>query len=192
MGRTYAAIDDRLASFLVCQPLFFVASAPLSGDGMVNCSPKSNDGELVVIDPHRVGYLDRTGSGVETIAHLRENGRIVLMFCAFQGPPRIVRIHGRGTVLERDDEGYEELAVRFASDRLEGVRAVIVVSADRIADSCGYGVPLMDLKGHRRQLVEWTDRKGDDGIREYWQTANSHSLDGLPALNNLTADRQPH
>ena len=192
MGRTYAAIDDRLASFLEAQPLFFVASAPLSGDGMVNCSPKSNDGELVVIDPHHVGYLDRTGSGVETIAHLRENGRIVLMFCAFQGPPRIVRIHGQGKVVERDDEAYEELAVRFASDRLDGVRAVIVVSANRIADSCGYGVPLMDLKGHRRQLVEWIDRKGDDGIREYWQTTNSHSLDGLPALDHLTADRQSH
>ena len=191
MGRTYAAIDERLATFLRAQPLFFVASAPLSGDGMVNCSPKSNDGELAVIDPHSVAYLDRTGSGVETIAHLRENGRIVLMFCAFQGPPRIVRIHGHGTVVERDDEGYEELATRFTSERLEGVRAVIVVSANRIADSCGYGVPVMEVREHRRQLTEWTARKGDEGIREYWETTNTHSLDGLPALNVKVANRLP-
>jgi predicted pyridoxine 5'-phosphate oxidase superfamily flavin-nucleotide-binding protein len=192
MGRTYAAIDERLASFLQSQPLFFVASAPLAGDGLVNCSPKSNNGELVVIDPHRVGYLDRSGSGVETIAHLRENGRIVLMFCAFQGPPRIVRIHGRGTVVERDDEGYEELAGRFATDRPEGVRAVIVISADRIADSCGYGVPLMEVKAHRHQLVDWIDRKGDDGIREYWESTNALSLDGLPALHVVTDQLAKH
>jgi hypothetical protein len=103
-GRTHAAINDRLSGFLLSQPVFFVASAPLSGKGLVNCSPKSNDGELAVIDPHRIAHLDRTGSGVETIAHLRENGRIVLMFCAFQGPPRIVRIHGHGSVVGRDDE----------------------------------------------------------------------------------------
>jgi len=112
MGRTHAAINDRLSGFLLSQPVFFVASAPLSGKGLVNCSPKSNDGELAVIDLRRIAYLDRTGSGVETIAHLRENGRIVLMFCAFQGPPRIVRIHGHGSVVGRDDEGFEELAGR--------------------------------------------------------------------------------
>jgi hypothetical protein len=185
MGRTHAAIDDRLASFLESQPMFFVASAPLSGEGLVNCSPKSNNGELAVIDPHRVGYLDRTGSGVETIAHLRENGRIVLMFCAFEGPPRIVRVHGRGSIVERDGEGFEELAGRFATDLLGGARAVILVSADRISDSCGYGVPLMDFQAHRHQLADWTDRKGDDGIRVYWESANSNSLDGLPALSDL-------
>lgn len=191
MGRTYAAIDDRLASFFVSQPVFFVASAPLSGDGLVNCSPKSNDGELAVIDPHRVAYLDRTGSGIETIAHLRENGRIVLMFCAFQGPPRIVRIHGRGTVIARDEEGFEELSARFATDRFEGARSVIVVRADRIADSCGYGVPLMDLRQHRQKLLDWSARKGEEGIREYWQATNSHSLDGLPGLVEVTPARQP-
>ncbi|HLN06554.1 MAG TPA: pyridoxamine 5'-phosphate oxidase family protein [Acidimicrobiales bacterium] len=182
MGRTYAAIDDRLASFLQAQPVFFVASAPLSGEGLVNCSPKSNNGELTVIDPQHVAYLDRTGSGVETIAHLRENGRIVLMFCAFQGPPRIVRIHGHGTVVARDDEDFVHLSGRFTTDRLQGTRSVIVVSAERIADSCGYGVPLMDLRSHRRQLAEWVDRKGDEGIREYWESTNSKSLDDLPAL----------
>jgi hypothetical protein len=168
MGRTHAAINDRLSSFLLSQPVFFVASAPLSGKGLVNCSPKSNDGELAVIDLHRIAYLDRTGSGVETIAHLRENGRIVLMFCAFQGPPRIVRIHGHGSVVGRDDEGFEELASRFPTNRFEGARSIIVVSAQRIADSCGHGVPLMDLRAHRTQLAEWaaaraTPRSGSTG-----------------------------
>jgi predicted pyridoxine 5'-phosphate oxidase superfamily flavin-nucleotide-binding protein len=147
MGRTYAAIDDRLASFIESQPVFFVASAPLSGDGLVNCSPKSNNGELTVIDPHRVAYLDRTGSGVETIAHIRENGRAVIMFCAFEGPPRIVRIHGRGTVVQRDHGDFEKLSSRFPTDKLAGVRSIILVSADRISDSCGYGVPVDGLPG---------------------------------------------
>jgi predicted pyridoxine 5'-phosphate oxidase superfamily flavin-nucleotide-binding protein len=182
MGRTYAAIDDRLASTLRSQPVFFVASAPLSGEGLVNCSPKSNNGELAVIDPHRIAYLDRTGSGVETIAHLRENGRIVLMFCAFEGQPRIVRIHGRGVVVGRDDEGFEAAWKAFPTDRLAGVRSIIVVSVDRIADSCGYGVPLMDFVAHRTHMAEWAARKGDDGIRRYWLTENSESLDGLPGF----------
>jgi hypothetical protein len=186
MGRTFTAIDDRISGFLLSQPVFFVASAPLSGEGLVNCSPKSNNGELAVLDPHRVAYLDRTGSGVETIAHLRENGRIVLMFCAFEGAPRIVRIHGLGSVVRRDDAGFEELSGRFATDRLEGARSIVVVSAERISDSCGYGVPLMDFRAHRTQMAEWADRKGDDGIREYWESTNSRSLDGLPALQVVT------
>ncbi len=185
MGRTYPSIDERLASFLLAQPVFFVASAPLAGDGLVNCSPKSNDGELAVIDPQRIGYLDRTGSGVETIAHLRENARIVLLFCTFKGPPRIVRIHGRGNVVVRDDEAFEGLSARFTADRIEGVRSVVVVQAERISDSCGYGVPLMDFRQHRHQMAEWTARKGDEGIRLYWEESNSKSLDGLPGLPGM-------
>jgi len=185
MGRTYPSFDDRLASFLLAQPMFFVASAPLAGDGFVNCSPKSNDGELAVIDSQRIGYLDRTGSGVETIAHLRENGRIVLMFCTFQGPPRIVRIHGRGSVVVRDDDAFDGLSAKFATDRIEGVRSVVVVQAERISDSCGYGVPLMDFRQHRHQMSEWAARKGDEGIRLYWEEANSTSLDGLPGLPSM-------
>ncbi len=185
MGRTYEAIDDVLASFLLSQPVFFVASAPVSGDGVVNCSPKSNDGELAVIDPHHLAYFDRTGSGVETIAHLRENGRIVLMFCAFDGPPRIVRIHGRGSVVLRDDSRFEELARSFATKRILGARSIITVSAQRVSDSCGYGVPLMDFRAHRTQMAEWAGRKGDDGIRKYWESTNSVSLDGLPALGGI-------
>jgi hypothetical protein len=186
MGRTYAIIDDRLSRFLLSQPVFFVASAPLSGEGLVNCSPKSNNGELAVIDSRSVAYFDRTGSGVETIAHLRENGRIVLMFCAFEGTPRIVRIHGRGLVVRRDDEGFDELSGRFPTNRLEGARSIVVVSAERIADSCGFGVPLMQFRAHRTQMAEWADRKGDDGIRKYWESTNSESLDGLPALQGIT------
>ncbi len=189
MGRTYEAIDDRLASFLLSQPVFFVASAPVSRDGLVNCSPKSNDGELAVIDPHHVAYFDRTGSGVETIAHLRENGRIVLMFCAFDGPPRIVRIHGRGAVAPRDDGRFEQLARRFATNRTLGARSIIIVSAQRVSESCGYGVPVLDFRAHRTQMAEWAGRKGDDGIRQYWESANSESRDGLPALRGIAQAR---
>src|ERR1700676_4470762 len=141
MGKVASEIDDVAPRFIEAQRVFFVASAPLDASGHVNVSPKGMD-TFRILGPTTVAYLDFNGSGVETIAHLRENGRIVLMFCAFQGPPRIVRIQGRGTVIERDDAGYEELVAKFASARLEGVRGVIVVSADRIADSCGYGVPL--------------------------------------------------
>jgi len=185
MGRTYEWIDDRLAGFVLAQPVFFVASAPLSSQGLVNCSPKSNNGELVVLDETRVGYLDRTGSGVETIAHLRENGRIVLMFCAFEGPPRIVRIHGCGCVIGRDDEGFGELATRFQTHRLEGARSIIVVTAERVSDSCGYGVPLMEFTSHRDLMAQWANRKGEVGIRAYWESKNARSLDGLPGLQNL-------
>ncbi|MGO9964539.1 MAG: pyridoxamine 5'-phosphate oxidase family protein [Acidimicrobiales bacterium] len=185
MGRTYATIDDQLARFLLSQPFFFVASAPVSIDGLVNCSPKSNDGELAVIDQHHVAYIDRTGSGVETIAHLRENGRIVLVFCAFGGPPRIVRIHGRGSVLARDDSRFGQLAQSFATGRILGARSIIVVAAQRVSDSCGYGVPLMDFRAHRTQMAEWAERKGDEGIRQYWQSSNAVSLDGLPALGDI-------
>ena len=187
MGRTYDSIDARLASFLHAQPVFFVASAPLSAEGLVNCSPKSNNGELVVLDETRVGFVDRTGSGVETIAHLGENGRIVLMFCAFEGPPRIVRIHGHGSVIARDDEGFAELADRFATKRLEGARSIIVVAAERVSDSCGYGVPLMEFVGHRGLMAEWADRKGEDGIRAYRESHNTRSLDGLPGLKTISS-----
>ena len=188
MGRTYSEIDERLAGFLLSLPVFFVATAPLSPDGRVNCSPKSNDGELVVLDRGRVAYLDRTGSGVETIAHLRENGRVVLMFCAFSGKPRIVRIHGRGCFVGREEAAFDDLAGRFSTRRLEGARSVIVVTAERISDSCGYGVPDMSFTAHRPLMAQWANRKGDEGIREYWREKNSESLDGLPGLLDLQPD----
>lgn len=187
MGRTYEAIEGRLLEFITSQPVFFVATAPLSSDGMVNCSPKGNRGELAVLEGRRVAYLDQTGSGIETVAHLRENGRIVLMFCAFTGPPRIVRVHGRGRAVAAGDPGFDELAASFADNGGVGARAVVVVDVERISDSCGFGVPLMELQGHRPQLDEWAERKGSGGIAAYWEEKNAASIDGLPGL----AARQP-
>ena len=182
MGRTYERIDARLSEWLLRQPVFFVATAPLAGDGHVNCSPKGNRRELVVVDDRSVAYLDQTGSGVETIAHLRENGRIVLMFCSFDGPPRIVRVHGQGRVVRPGEAGFEEIAGRFPGGGGDGVRSVIVVEAQRISDSCGYGVPLMAFEDHRTTLDEWAERKGRPGVTEYWAEKNGASLDGLPGV----------
>jgi hypothetical protein len=185
MGRTYDRIDARLSEWLAAQPVFFVATAPLAAGGLVNCSPKGNRGELVVTGERSVAYLDQTGSGVETIAHLRENGRIVLMWCAFGGPPRIVRVHGRGRVHFPDDEGFGRLAAAFPASAAggPGVRAVIAVEAERISDSCGYGVPLMRFEDHRPQMDEWAARKGRGGIAAYQADMNARSLDGLPGVS---------
>lgn len=191
MGRTYELIDDRLREWLERQPVFFVATAPLSPDGHVNCSPKSNRDELAVLGGREVAYLDRTGSGVETIAHLQENGRIVLMFCAFDGPPRIVRLHGRGRVAFRDEAGFDELAPRFRQESLLGSRAIVTVEVRRIADSCGYAVPLMDFREHRHQADDWHSRKGEHGIRQYWAEKNAESLDELPGLPLAVPEQEP-
>jgi hypothetical protein len=184
MGKTYEAIDQGLAEWLGAQPVFFVSTAPLSGDGLVNCSPKGNRDEFVVVDERTVVYLDQTGSGVETIAHLRENGRIVLMFCAFAGAPRIVRLHGTGRSVLTEDPNFLELASRFPRGEGVGVRSIIVVDVRRIADSCGYGVPFMTFEGHRPTMDQWSNRKGPEGIRNYWAEKNAKSIDqleGLPA-----------
>lgn len=166
--------------------MFFVATAPSGTDGHVNCSPKGNRGELAVLDASRVAYLDQTGSGAETIAHLADNGRIVLMFCAFAGPPRIVRLHGLGRVVRTDDPDWADLAGAVArrggDPRGPGVRCVVEVRVNRVADSCGYGVPLMDFRSHRPSMDEWAERKGADGIAAYQAANNRTSLDGLPAL----------
>jgi hypothetical protein len=182
MGRVHDIIDRRLADWMTAQPVFFVATAPLTGDGLVNCSPKGNRGELAVLDERTVAYLDQTGSGVETVAHLRENGRIVLMWCAFEGPPRIVRVHGTGRVVLPDDEEFVRVAAGFDRADGVGVRSVIVVEAVRISDSCGYGVPLMAFDSHRPTMDEWSARKGPEGIAEYQAEKNATSLDGLPGL----------
>jgi Pyridoxamine 5'-phosphate oxidase len=184
MGRTYRQIDDNLGAWLAAQPVFFVATAPLAADGSVNCSPKGNRNEFAVVDGRTVAYLDQTGSGVETIAHLRENGRIVVMFCAFEGPPRIVRLHGAGRAVPIDDPAFAGLAAHFPGASGEGVRSIIVVSVERIADSCGYGVPVMSFQSHRTTMELWSTWKGADGIRAYQADNNARSiddLDGLPA-----------
>jgi len=182
MARVHARIDDRLGAWLVDQPVFFVATAPSNADGLVNCSPKGNQSELSVLDDHTVAYLDQTGSGVETIAHLGDNGRIVIMFCAFQGKPRIVRLHGRGRAVCPDDPGFSLLSPKFPGAAGVGVRSVVVVDVTRIADSCGYGVPLMAFQEHRPTMKEWAERKGSSGIAEYWSENNRVSIDGLAGL----------
>jgi hypothetical protein len=191
MAATFPAIDDRLAQFVASQPVFFVATAPLAGDGHVNCSPKGNRGEFAVVGPRMVAWLDQTGSGSETIAHLRENGRIVVMFCAFEGPPRIVRFHGTGRVVGRDDPEFAVLAGHFPGADGVGVRSIIVVDVDRVSDSCGYGVPLMKFSAHRPTMDKWATRKGEHGIREYWEQENRESIDGLPALEPCEESSTP-
>ena len=180
MAKLYEAIDERMAAFIAAQPVFFVASAPLGAGGHVNLSPKSG-GTVTVVDPLRVAYVDATGSGVETIAHLRENGRICLMWCAFEGPPRIVRVHGRGTIRLPGEAAFDELAA--ALPELPTTRAVIDVAVTRVADSCGYGVPLMQLVGEREQMALWAERKGPEGVVAYRAEHNVASIDGLPGLD---------
>jgi hypothetical protein len=182
MGRTYDAIDDRIAEFLRAQHVFFVGTAPAEG-GHVNLSPKGLD-TFAVLGPRTVAYLDLTGSGIETIAHVRENGRITLLFCAFEGPPRIVRLYGRGRVVGVESAEFADLAPRFGS--YMSARAIVEVAIDRIADSCGYGVPLYRYEGQRSQLVEWADRKGPDGVTAYREERNATSIDGLPGLRTRT------
>ena len=191
MGRRYEAIDPRLTAWLTSQPVFFVATAPLEADGHVNCSPKGNRGEFAVISQDRVAYVDQTGSGTETIAHLQENARIVVMFCAFVGPPRIVRLHGRGRAVLADDPDFPELAQSFPRPMTFGVRSIVEVEVTRIADSCGYGVPLMDFAGHRPNMDEWADRKGSAGVRAYWAEKNAQSIDGLAGVPTPTEHPSP-
>lgn len=179
MAKQLAQIDDELAAWMRRQHLFFVATAPLAADGMVNCSPKGLD-TFTVIDPLTVAYLDLTGSGVETIAHVRENGRVVLMFCAFDGAPRIVRLHGTGSVFEPGDAGYDELAGRLPA--LPGVRAVIKVEVSRVSSSCGFGVPLYEFVGDRSAMIDFAEKKGPEGMAAYQAKHNSRSLDGLPGV----------
>jgi hypothetical protein len=181
VGRGHEGIKKQLGAFLVEQPVFFVGTAPSSNDGHVNVSPKGVRGTFTVLGDHRVAYLDLTGSGVETIAHLQENGRITLMFCAFEGPARIVRLAGRGEAVVSGDPRYEGLVAGFP--KLEGIRSVIVVEVDRIADSCGYGVPRMALLGDRDQMATWAREKGQDALAAYRRAQNVSSIDGLPGLD---------
>ncbi|HET6550767.1 MAG TPA: pyridoxamine 5'-phosphate oxidase family protein, partial [Solirubrobacter sp.] len=161
MGRIYEEIDERLAAWIARQPLFFVGTAPSGDDGHVNVSPKGPIGSLRVLDGRTVAYLDIVGSGAETIAHVRENGRIVIMLCAFEGPPRILRLHGEARVVLPDDAEFEPLlAASFHEPAApEARRAVIVVAVERIADSCGFGVPLMRHEGEREHSDLWAAKK---------------------------------
>lgn len=180
MGKVYDGIDRQLAGWLAAQPMFVVATAPLDGGGLINVSPKGMAGSFAVLDPYTVAYLDLTGSGVETIAHLRQNGRIVLMFAAFQGRPTVVRLHGTGEVVLPDDPRFGGLIPRFSEH--PGVRSVIVVALQRVSDSCGYAVPHMTFVQDRDVLDLTNAKKGEDALVEYRRQKNSASVDGLPGL----------
>ena len=179
MGRVLDAITDELAAFIAAQRVFFVATAPTDG-GHVNVSPKGLD-TFAVLDPNTVAYLDLTGSGVETIAHVRENGRITIMFCAFDGKPNIVRLYGRGEVLPIGEAEADDLLPRFGE--YPGARSVIRVQVDRVSTSCGYGVPLLEYEGERDELMKFAERRGPDGLVEYRAEKNSASIDGLSGLD---------
>ena len=189
MGKVFPAIDEHLRAWIARQALFFVGTAPLDAEGHVNVSPKGPIGSLQVVDDHTIAYLDVVGSGAETIAHLRENGRIVVMLCAFEGPPRILRLHGRGEVVAAGDPRFAELLERFdfAEPAAEQARrSIIVVAVDRIADSCGYGVPLMSFEREREHADKWAAKRlrvgGPEALVDYQRKKNATSLDGLPAV----------
>jgi pyridoxamine 5'-phosphate oxidase-like protein len=179
MGKLYNEITPELADWLKQQRLFFVATAPLAAEGLVNCSPKGLD-SFRILGPREVAYQDLTGSGIETVAHLRENGRIVFMFCAFTGPPRIVRLHGTGEVIIPGSPDYEKLQPLFPDN--SSARAIVHVRLVRISTSCGYGVPRYDYAGERDTLVRWAESKGADRLKQYRRENNARSLDGLPGL----------
>jgi predicted pyridoxine 5'-phosphate oxidase superfamily flavin-nucleotide-binding protein len=189
VGKSFDGIDSQLRAWISRQRLFFVATAPLSADGHVNVSPKGPIETLRVLDERHLAYLDLIGSGAETAAHVRENGRIVIMLCAFEGPPRIVRMHGRGEVIAAADERFGALLERAgfpAPDGADSRRAIVHVEVTRIADSCGYGVPLMAYEGERPHMGAWAAKKirvgGAQALVDYQRENNRRSIDGLPAL----------
>jgi Pyridoxamine 5'-phosphate oxidase len=190
MGKVFEdGIDERMTAWIARQRLFFVATAPSDG-GHVNVSPKGPIETLRVLAPDRVAYLDRIGSGAETAAHLRDDGRITIMLCAFEGPPRIVRLHGRGTFVAADDPAFGERLAEAGLESLdlaEANRAIVDVAVDRVSDSCGYGVPLMAYERQREQTERWVSTKlrkeGPDAMRRYVEERNATSIDGLPAFD---------
>jgi hypothetical protein len=197
MGKVFDGIDDKLAAWIARQQMFFVGTAPSGDGGHVNVSPKGPIESLRIFAPKRIGYIDLIGSGSETVAHVRENGRIVIMLCSFEGPPRIVRVYGRGEVLQIGDPRFREAEAEFDLDSVpaavEAARGIVIVDVDRVADSCGYGVPLMRYEGRRPQQLAWIDRKlkqgGRDALIEYAVEHNAASIDGLPALELETLPR---
>jgi len=179
LGKVHAEIDEYLAKLIQSQHVFFVATAPLSSEGNLNLSPKGLD-SFRILGPRMVAYLDLIGSGVETIAHLKQNGRIVLMFCAFDGPPIIVRLHGRGRVVEPESPEFPSFVSQFPV--FASARSIIVVEVRRISSSCGFGVPLLKYEGDRDQVFRWAQKKGPEGLKAYKREKNRRSIDGLPGL----------
>lgn len=188
MGKVYETIDDRVAQFIRKQKLFFVATAPLAADGLINLSPKGLD-SFRILDEKTVAYLDLTGSGVETIAHAKENGRITVMFCAFEGPPNILRLYGQAEVLEPDHADFASLRELFP--HTPGTRSIVRIHVARIADSCGFAVPKYEFVEERSTLIDYSVQKGPQGMVDYRRENNATSLDGLKGLDNFegaTAD----
>jgi hypothetical protein len=179
MGNNYPALDEAVTRFIEAQHVFFVSTAPLDARGHINVSPKGLD-TFRILGPTTVAYLDLTGSGVETVAHVKENGRITLMFCAFAGPPKILRLYGRARVVEPSHAMYRELLGHFPP--FESTRSIIVVEITRIADSCGYGVPLLKYEEDRSQLTAWARNRGIERLKAYRKEKNSRSIDGLAGL----------
>lgn len=178
--KIHPEISAKHAAWIAQQKMFFVGTAPLAADGHVNLSPKGGD-SFRIINPLEVAYLDYTGSGAETIAHLRENGRIVIMFCAFEGPPQIFRLHGTGTAHLQGTEGFAMLATLFPEN--PGIRSIIHIAVERVADSCGYSVPTYQYLGNRDVLDKWAQKKGPEGVKAYQSEKNHTSIDGLPSID---------
>jgi Pyridoxamine 5'-phosphate oxidase len=179
MGKVHERLDDRLIEFIGKQHLFFVGTAPDSPVGHLNVSPKGLD-TFRILGPTSVAYLDLTGSGIETVAHLRENGRITILYCAFEGRPLILRLYGRGRVVEPGDPEWGGLIAKFTE--YPGVRSVVVVDVGRIADSCGFAVPLYEYQGDRSQLIDYAEKKGPEGMEAYKARKNRASIDGIARL----------
>ncbi len=179
MAKVLPDINDELAAWIAAQPLFFVASAPLSGEGHVNLSPRGLD-SFRVLGPREVAFYDLTGSGNETAAHLAENGRITVMFCAFEGAPRILRLYGRGRVVRPTDTEWDRMRAHF-NQALPSARQIVHIEVSRVQTSCGYGVPLLALQGQRDDLINWAEKKGPQGLQQYQRQNNRRSIDGLTA-----------
>lgn len=175
MAKFYPALTPELADFIARQSVYFTASAP--AEGRINLSPKGLD-SFRVLDPKHVAYLDLTGSAAETAAHLKENGRITLMFCSFAGDPLILRLYGRGRAIRPRDGEWGELSRHFPS--FPGTRQIIRVEIESVQTSCGFGVPLLDYRGERADLLQWSEKKGEEGVRRYQQEKNRTSIDGKP------------
>ena len=191
MGKVLDGIDDQLRTWLQRQPVWFVATAPLAADGLINVSPKGGSGLFRVLSTHQVAYVDLFGSGIETVAHLRENGRIVLMFAAFEGAPRIIRLHGMGRVIHQHEQAFDGYLAEFEVDQHQqpAVRSVIDVTVSRVSTSCGFVVSLIQYTAERNQLYRFADKRleesGPDAIHDYCDVNNSASIDGLPGLDRF-------
>ena len=197
MAKLFEEIDGKLRAFIERQPMFFVATAPSGDGGHINVSPKGGSNLFQVTGPHGFAYVDLMGSGIETIAHLRENGRIVVMFCAFEGGPKIVRLHGIGTPIQQGDDEFGEALSGFeiSDEQRDAVRSVIEVDVTRVADSCGFVVPRMDYVGERDQLYRYAEnrlrKEGEEAVRAYVTANNAESIDGLEGLDPLVNGAAP-